>query len=224
MSFKGFIKSAILGRPGTRERTIKVGLLRGLRFNVDTAEKSMRLIGFDEREIAADVRRLSAGVACAVDAGANDGWYSVYLASLANVKRVFAFEPNWSKDQLRANLALNASTRDKVEVIEKFVGDIDTSDTATIDGIGPRLTYPLLIKVDVEGAEMKVLTGAKRTLAEKDCKLVVETHSKALEEQCVEFLRPLGYSTRVISHGWYRTIIPEHRSLPHNRWLVAERT
>lgn len=47
------------------------------------------------------------------------------------------------------------------------------------------------------------------TLAAKSCELIIETHSKALESGCIQFLEGLGYQTRIIKNVWYRMIIPE---------------
>lgn len=68
----------------------------------------------------------------------------------------------------------------------------------------------------------KVLETGKSTLA-GDCRLLIETHSPAAETGCLEQLRLMGYETRIIGPAWWRTIIPERRLIPHNRWLSAWR-
>ena len=93
MSLKAVVKHTLFGPPGERARTINRGLLKGLRFNIDTASRSMRLMGLDERELTADVRRLASRAVGALDIGANDGWYSVYFASCPNIQKIYSFEP-----------------------------------------------------------------------------------------------------------------------------------
>lgn len=66
------------------------------------------------------------------------------------------------------------------------------------------------------------LLGARNLLKNNSCSVIIETHTKALEEQCDTFLKSIGYSTKIVKLAWFRSIIPEHRSLEHNRWLIAE--
>jgi FkbM family methyltransferase len=56
-----------------------------------------------------------------------------------------------------------------------------------------RYPHPDVLKIDVEGAELDVLTGAKRALQESMPVLFIETHSRALDEQCRNFLTGIGY-------------------------------
>jgi hypothetical protein len=56
VSAKPFVKTLLLGPPGVRPRDIKLGLLRGIRFNIDTSSKSSRLLGLYELEITQALR------------------------------------------------------------------------------------------------------------------------------------------------------------------------
>ncbi len=134
-----------------------------------------------------------------VDIGANAGSYTV-LAGAALGCRVIAIEPSTSAlEALRANVELNAMA-DRVDVHAVIVADtpgtlpftcrfgaanhVATADdpiddvlslpVQTLDAIiGRRL--PVLIKLDVEGYELKVLRGASSTLATPQlCALIVE--------------------------------------------------
>jgi len=225
MWIKKAVKHTLLGAPGNRVRTINSGLLKGLQFNVDTAFKSMRLFGFDEREIESDVRRLASRAVSALDIGANDGWYSVFFASLPNIKHVYAFEPgNNVIPSVQDNFAVNdPSFAKKLTYINKFVGDHTDDQFCSIDELLPDLTLPAIFKVDVDGGEMDVFRGAKKTLAKDGCVMVLETHSLDLENECQKFLVDLGYKTRIVNNGWYRAFIPETRKIEHNRWMMAAR-
>lgn len=225
MGLKSTVKSWVLGRPGPRPRAIRVGLLRGLHFVVDTRDKSMRLLGLDETEIAAAVRRLADGVATGVDVGANDAWYSLYLASVPTVRAVLAFEPEASfHPRFEENFAINdPSFRRKVRLVPKFVGSRDDGGTVRLDDELRDAAGPILLKIDVDGGELDVLAGATETLARPDVRLVIETHSVELERDCVALLQGAGYDTTIIPNGWYRAIVPEQRMITHNRWLTAVR-
>jgi hypothetical protein len=53
------------------------------------------------------------------------------------------------------------------------------------------------------------------------CALLIETHSPALEQECVAILRREGFATRIVPTAWWRGVLPEQRGLEQNRWLVA---
>jgi hypothetical protein len=225
MSLKSTVKHTLFGPPGMRPRQINHGLLKGLKFHVDTGHKSMRLMGMDEREIEADVRALATRAASALDIGANDGWYGVYFASLPNIKKVYAFEPG---DDFGPGLEQNLSLNDpnllkKITYVKKMVGNRDDEQWCSIDGFVHDPPKPILFKIDVDGGEMDVLRGAAKTLASDGCLIVLETHSVELEQQCQKFLNDLGYKTRIIDKGWYRMFLPEARNIEHNRWMIATR-
>lgn len=63
---------------------------------------------------------------------------------------------------------------------------------------GRGLPKPTVMKIDVEGAEVDVLCGAQRVLAEGRPKLFIEAHSAALADECTRLLVPLGYSVTQI--------------------------
>ena len=68
-----------------------------------------------------------------------------------------------------------------------------------------------------------MLADGRETLLSKDCRLLIETHSPEAESGCMEQLRALGYTVKLISTAWWRIVLPEHRPIPHNRWLSAWR-
>jgi hypothetical protein len=81
---------------------------------------------------------------------------------------------------------------------------------------------PGFIKIDVDGGEMDVLQSGQDLLAARRSSVLVETHSPELEEDCNAFLKTAGYLTAIIRNASWRTLVPETRPTPHNRWLWAE--
>lgn len=195
-----FLKYKLLGKPGRRARTIRLGLLRGLRFFVDTSNKSQRLLGLDELEIKAATQLLASHAISALDIGANDGWYTTYFASLSNIKQVIACEPELQFLRLiQENIALNdARWETKLTYTSKFIGNQDNDSWCTVDRIVVDLPRPILLKIDIDGGEVDVLRGARELLAEGRALLVIETHSLQLEVDCIEYLRQFGYATTII--------------------------
>ena len=121
----------------------------------------------------------------AVDIGANVGIWTVLMAQHKNVRRVIAFEPSQGNlSFLRSNLELN-EIRDKVDVVESAVSDLDGE--VRFDDVGSGATKRIsqsgstvvsavsldsylqgapigLIKIDVEGYEPLVLNGCWQTI------------------------------------------------------------
>jgi methyltransferase FkbM-like protein len=215
------VKGWIFGRE-VKARRIRFGLLRGQTFVIDPRDKSQRLLGLEEKEIAAHVRAAAARSRTAIDVGAHDGWYATFFASRPNLSRVIACDPNQGVvDRLVANINLNGLAS-KVDVHRVSVGP-SKAGFRSLDELLRHETPPFVIKIDVDGGELDVLRSGLAVLRDADCSLIVETHSLDLEEGCLSYLRQLGYQTTVVPNGWYRFFIPELRNVAHNRWFVASR-
>lgn len=151
------------------------------------------------------------------DLGANVGYFTLVGASLVGpTGHVVAFEPSArNAAALRRNVAMNNLTQvvvremavsDSVGLAGFCPGDNDQSGTlgagpctvatTTIDhevrGTG---CIPDVLKIDVEGAEDRVLAGAARTLAEHRPLVVCELHvdMASLDHPVPVSLAALGY-------------------------------
>ena len=145
-----------------------------------------------------------------VDVGANLGWYAVHAAKHKAVETVVAFEPDlFNAWLLGRNLALNCidnvvvsacavgarrgvirlhrykdSNRGRHSVLADYgrgsqivpITDLDTE----LESLGLADRPILIVKIDVEGYEPEVVTGAKRTLARAD--VVIVEHSPGLSQ------------------------------------------
>lgn len=132
---------------------------------------------------------------CVVDVGSNIGYYSLLASTLVGRSGVVvAFEPVPSiADMLEANLERNEVAN--VEVVRKIVSDGDGTaemfvessgnlgHSATVPGLGHESVGQVeqgsldsligvsvppikLLKIDVEGGELSVLRGARKTLGQ----------------------------------------------------------
>jgi hypothetical protein len=101
------------------------------------------------------------------------------------------------------------------------VGTANHPNYLFLDALELEKTERGFIKIDVEGHEMDVLQSGERLLCSATVDLLIETHSKILEEQCLKWLVSKGYHCEVIMNAWWRAMIPEKRPIDHNRWLWA---
>jgi FkbM family methyltransferase len=169
----------------------------------DRVYRSVFVVGDYEPETGAAMQRFATSGSFVIDAGANHGWLSLLMArTVGPAGTVWAFEPTPPVlEGLRKNLALNPGL--EVEVFELALGDepgevdvhvfddlplahASTSSlgrgdyhlfrvpVVPLDDLRLRMPGPLaLIKVDVEGAELGVLRGARETLAAADRAVVL---------------------------------------------------
>lgn len=207
-------------------RPIRFGIAAGLWMPLDRRNQMRVEFGLYEWSLAGPVRRLLGDASVAYDVGSAQGYYVLAFCDLMGSEgRVYAFEADEEAIRdLRETLMVN-DLQGQVELVHGFVGDRDEGEMLTIDRtVGTRgWPAPDVVKVDVEGAELKVLRGMRETIARAFPSLILEVHSEQLERQCYKFLIDQGYSNvQVVDVGWLGQLLPEGRPAEHNRWLVAE--
>lgn len=210
--------------PGRSPRTVPFGLFRGIRLNLDLRGELQVFAGLYERETFREIRRLLHGCRGAIDLGAARGDLVIHLLRQPSIERVVAVEPlERERAAMHANLALNGCSGDpRLAIHAGFAGRDEPPLWRTLDDLASGCPAPLFIKIDIDGPEADVVACARATLGTRECRLLIETHSPVAETRCIDILASLGYSTRIINPAWWRHFIPEHRPIPHNRWLVAQ--
>jgi len=128
-----------------------------------------------------------------VDIGAAEGNYALSVVEKAS--RVVLFESN--KEWLEPLRATFAPWKEKVTIVNKFAGDVSDAKSVTLDdyfAAGDKLSF---LKIDVEGAESRLLKGCKRILQEqKPLKIAICTYHKADDEKELnEILIQNGFET-----------------------------
>lgn len=110
-----------------------------------------------------------------LDVGSAEGIFT--LSNIELLKKVVLFErePEW----VEALEATFQPWKDKVEIISKFVSDQNDADNICIDTflIGKSFV-PDLVKIDVEGAEDRVLKGMELTITQHHPKIALCTYHK----------------------------------------------
>lgn len=200
----------------TRQMRILSGHLSGARWIAGAATHGCWL-GTYERHSQHLAKALVRPGDTVFDLGANVGFFTLLFSHLTGPQgRVIAFEPLPRNIQLLSeHVALNACAN--VEIVPAAVadhrgraqmacgqgpsqaalnvdGDLEVAVTTLDFEIEQRsISAPMVVKLDVEGAECQVLAGATETLARHKASFWIETHGWRAHEGCREVLRNSGY-------------------------------
>lgn len=218
---KQLIKKILFG--DTPIQTIKAGIGKGLKMHIDVSSKTQRIIGLDELEIQKPFEKYSKLSSYFFDIGASDGYYSLLYRKFNSEGMIYLFEAQTRfKIEQEEHFRLNGFKID-YQHYDKFVSNLDNDKNISIDTLFQKKNETLFFKIDVDGGELDVLNGMKNTAIQNNCYFIIETHTKQLEIDCLNFLQALGYKTKIIDQGWYRVFIKENRPIEHNRWFLAHK-
>ena len=215
MSLTRAVKRALLPNM-PKFRRIPFGPAAGVTMMIDFAHQSRHFFGLYERELQPYLRRLVKRGTRYFDVGGDAGFYALALARMSG-EPVVVFDPSpASVDKMRANFARN---RYSVTIVEAAVGAMEGGGKATIDAAARDHFVPDFIKMDIEGAEVDALLGARDVLVERRPHLIIEVHGRAEESACEGILHAHGYAPiRVAPRRW----LSEERPAAYNGWLVCE--
>tara|TARA_B100000686_G_C16635479_1_gene887037 strand:- start:133 stop:840 length:708 start_codon:yes stop_codon:yes gene_type:complete len=151
-----------------------------------------------------------------VDVGAHHGYYTLMASRIAGpTGSVLAFEPD-SMNYRYLSKHVDWNKLDNVERLNSAVsfekgtatftkgtgtgtghlssnGDISVSTITLDEELSAREFEPTHIKIDVEGAEVDVLSGALSTLRTFQPTLFLSTHGPDVHAQCCDLLQDVGY-------------------------------
>jgi len=193
------------------------GRLKGKKWIAGSSNHGCWLGSYEHSKRIVFERTVTEGSTC-FDVGAHVGFYTLLASELVGPKgRVFAFEPlPRNVAYLRRHLELNRTGN--VTVFEAAVSDsagqasFEEAESSLMGRLSPggglrvktlaldgllskgEIPSPNFIKIDAEGAEMHVLTGAQRLLADARPTIFLATHSPELHRQCCDLLTSAGYS------------------------------
>jgi FkbM family methyltransferase len=198
------------------EVRIMQGPLKGKRWVAGSSSHGCWLGSYEfqkQKQIAVAVRP---GMVC-FDIGANVGFYTLLLSKMAgNQGLVVAFEPVPKNcDLLRRQVGMNSCKN--VVLQELALADFDGSANfdptesssqghlaekgllnvrcARIDSLvaAGEIPAPEIMKIDVEGAEVGVLSGAREVIARNKPVIFLATHGEQPHRECCSMLQELGY-------------------------------
>jgi hypothetical protein len=188
--------------------------------SIDLDHQTGVYLGLYERELHFAVRRLCQAGGGTFDIGAHRGYYALIFAALSGARVLCVDESATMCAAIAENARLNTDLAPLLEVRQAFVcaATVESARRTTIDDLAATAFPPHLIKLDIEGGEVDAIEGASKTLREQRPHLIVETHTRELEQRCFVLLRKAGYEPQVIEQ---RRFLNEHRS-GENRWLIAK--
>jgi FkbM family methyltransferase len=204
---------------------IIAGRLRGRWWLPASRGKILRILnGTYEREQTRLFEQLLRPGGVVLDVGANVGYYTLLASVLVgDGGSVHAFEPEpRNAEFLRRHLRING--RRNVTVQQAAVSDragtarfefgtgsgtghladagaLEVRTLRLDDYCAEHALAPAAIKIDVEGAEMSVLHGARETLERHRPTIFLSTHGAQVHAASLAFLRGLGYPLRPILGG-----------------------
>lgn len=211
---------------------ILTGPLRGRRWIVASGVHGYWLGTYEAALQHAITQRVTPG-GVFFDVGAHAGYYSLLASRLLGPGgRVVAFEPDTRNiAHLRRHLRLNRIKN--VTIVKAAVADRTgtarfarersgfggalsnagsrTVATVTLDGLisAGKLPAPNYLKIDVEGAELRVLRGAAKILSASRPIIFLAVHTPEMERRCGKTLAALGYRLRpIMRDGWLCTTAP----------------
>jgi len=203
--------------PGAAVRVVR-GPARGMRWIAGSTTRGFWLGYWEMENQRLFASRLRPGDVV-YDIGAHVGLYTLISSSHVHEEgHVYAFEPLPRNLQfLRRHIELNKISN--CTIVEAAVSDrsgwqsfdptvhdsaghlSETGGvrvaTITIDEFLSSAEFkrpPNILKINAEGAEVEVLTGAQRALSDFSPLIFLSTHSNEINQKCQELLRSSGYS------------------------------
>jgi len=178
-----------------------------------------------------------------LDVGANIGNHTLFVAAFCNPKKILSFEPvpdffehlrenikiNKLKNVTALNVALGSKKENKKIFIfdrERNIGAAKIGDNGTInitvDSLDSivndlKLTQIDLIKIDVEGYNLNVLEGAKKTIVKFKPDLLIECESRCEKKKVTNCLKKYRYTiNRSIVFNLTPTYLFTHKTIQKN--------
>jgi FkbM family methyltransferase len=204
---------------------IIAGPLRGRWWLVTSRGKVLRILnGTYEREQTRLFAEWIRPGDTVLDVGAHVGYYSLLASVLAgDGGTVWAFEPdprNFSFLELHARINGRSNIRAERAAVSDANGTArfglgsgsGTGHLAEDGALAVRTIRlddfcrshdirPAAVKIDVEGAEVAVLAGARELLASARPVIFLSTHGPDVHRHCLHLLRELGYDFQPIVGG-----------------------
>ena len=206
------------------------GPFRGARIVMNPQHSFRKMFGFYEHELNEWLAQSLPRVTRVLDIGANDGYFTFGCAAafrrLGKGGEIIAFEAQPRHvATLRESLAAQPDTSVRFEIVQAFVGRELKPGTTTLDALrwtagNPTDRTSTLVKIDVEGAEIDVLEGARSWIVTSNL-FVIEVHHEAFLARLKQMFEKRGLQLVPVNQRPLPLMSREERK-QENWWLVSD--
>jgi FkbM family methyltransferase len=231
MNFSGISNQNILGKllrsplkliPPMTVMPIMQGKLRGKKWIVGSGQHGSWL-GSYEYEKQLLFQQIVTEGSVVYDIGSHSGFYTLLASVLVGRSgKVVAFEPNpnnlyYLKEHLQLNHIENvivieaavSDSRGEVSFVGSgFTGHISSQGEFSVKTVAldelinlGEIPIPNFLKIDIEGAEILALSGAKSLLRKFRPTILLATHGSEVHQESCDFLESLGYQLEAVYGG-----------------------
>jgi hypothetical protein len=217
-----FLKSLLPDRP-VPTRILR-GPFRGARIVMNPRESLRKVFGLYEHELNGWLENALKRVTRVLDVGANDGYFCFGCAAafrrLGIEGAITAFEPqDKHAHTLRESVAAQAHKDIPIEIVQAMVGCGAGEGLTTLDALPVADKRHALIKIDVEGAEVDVITGAQGWMDASNL-FVIEVHHEEYLAKLKAMFAAHGHDLRQVDQRPLPLLGREVRDAA-NWWLVS---
>jgi hypothetical protein len=205
------------------------GPFRGAVMVANRRHSLRKIFGLYEHELNAWLDSAIPLVRRVLDVGANDGYFTFGCAAAFRRRglsgEIIAFEPQANHVRaLEQGIGIQPGGLVEIRLHQCLVGDRITPEMTTLDAISWRLGESgsrenTLIKIDVEGAELEVLKGARSWLVASNL-FIIEVHEAAFLPRIIDLFTQYGLRLERIDQRPLPILGPEERK-EENWWLVS---
>jgi len=202
------------------------GPFRGAKPVMNPRHSLRKMMGLYERELNDWIEDALKQVSSVVDVGANDGYFAFGCAAafrrLGKSGRIVAIEAQTQHiEKLKHSLSGEISDLVSIELIHAFAGRESGNGFVRLDELDPTFRrHKTLIKIDVEGAEIDVIEGAKDWM-HPDNLFLIEVHHEEYLTKLRQIFDGAGLKLIQIDQQPHPILGRECRDIG-NWWLVSE--
>jgi methyltransferase FkbM-like protein len=212
-----------------RATRILRGPFRGAVIVMNPRHSLRKIFGLYEHELNPWLTDVLPRVTRVLDVGANDGYFTFGCAAafrrLGKAGEIIAFEPQPQHiSSLRESMGEQPIGTSQINLLQMLVGSEIGPESTTLDAVrwvcDPENRTHTLVKIDVEGAELEVLNGAKSWLNLSNY-FVIEVHQEAFLESVVRLFA--ARNLRLIRVGQRPLpLLGREKRSEQNWWLVSD--
>lgn len=210
-------------RSNLRRMTIRRGPFRGAAVLLNIGNAKRKILGVYEYTLNPWVAKYTDESDVLIDLGASDGYFTYGFAHRKNKNQqkhaVIAVEPAPTAS-LTTPKDWSTYKESEICIVEKCVGAQSDDGSVTLDALVGDELRKILVKMDIEGAEIETLQGAPRAVANNNIQWIIEIHGKERIPQVAKHFVDANRPFLILDLPPLPVIGAELRSI-YTSWLVT---